>query len=165
MPLVAPKFPPTETGILELVGTNERVDQNEFGAAVSYDIPSSPTAASGILTAFMLFATEEGTGALQNSAGQLLIFDADPGHSAGDDGSGISAAGWKTLIAAIVVSAADWTAEDNGAFCNKRNFKSIRFHEVNTLYFVWRHTDATSLNDNAADDEVLEVNVWYQRLS
>jgi len=164
MPLVAPMFPPAETGVLELVGTDERVDQNEFGAAVSYDIPG-PKAGSGILTAFTFFATEEGTGALQDSAGQLLIFDADPGHSAGDDGSGITAAEWKTLIAAIDVAAGDWTTEDNALFCNKRDFEPIRFHEVNTLYFVWRHTDATSLNDAAGDDESLSVNVWYQRLS
>jgi len=162
--LTAPMFPPRETGVLELVGINERVDQNEFGAAVSFTVPGT-TASSGILTGFMFFATEEGTGALQDSAGQLLIFDADPGHSAGDDGSGITAAEWKALIAVIDVAAGDWTTEDLAMFCNKRDFEPIRFHKVDTLYFVWRHTDAVSLNDGAGDDERLHVNVWLQKLS
>jgi len=163
MSLQAPMFPPVETGVLELVGANEQVDQNEFGAAVSYDLIAARPMA-GALLAVTLLSSEAGTGAIQTPAGQLLVFDADPGHSAGDDGSGISAAEWQGLIAAIDVQAVDWTAEDNGAFCNLRNFEPIPFHRLSTLYFVWRHTDAISLNDAAGDDEVLSVNVWLQLL-
>ncbi len=162
--LTAPMYPPTETGVLELIGTDERVDQNEFGAAVSYTVPGT-TASSGYMLMFTLVASEEGTGAIPHPAGQLLVFDADPGHSAGDDGSGITAAEWETLIAVVAVADGDWTAEDNAAFCNKRDFEPIPFHEAPILYFVWRHTDATSLNDAAGDDEVLNVNVWFHKTS
>jgi len=162
--LVAPMFPPRETGILELIGVNEQVDQNEFGAAVSYDIPGLK-AGSGYLLAFTFISSEEGTGAILTPGGQLLVFDADPGHSAGDDGSGISAAEWQALICVIDVAAGEWTAEDNAAFVNVRDFEPIRFHEVDTLYFVWRHKDATGFNDAAGDDETLKVNCWLQRAS
>ena len=164
MPLFMPAYPVKETGVLELVGADERVDQNELGAEVSFTLPGVQPA-SGILLAFTFFGTETGTGAIPHPAGQLLIFDADPGLTAGDDGSGVSAAELKTLIAVLDVADGDWTAEDNGAFAHKSNFEPIPFHAVQTLYFVWRHTDATNLNDAAADDEVLEVNVWYQRYS
>lgn len=159
-----PWDPVRESGVLELVGKNEQVDQNEFGAAVSLTMPGTQ-ASSGKLLAFTFIATEEGTGAVQDSAGQLLIFDADPGHSAGDDGSGISGAEWKTLIGAVAVASTDWTTEEAGGFAYKQPTLPIPFHEVDTLYFVWRHTDATSLNDGAGDDEVLDVNVWYERAS
>jgi len=162
--LSQPWDPIRETGVIELVGTDEQVDQNEFGAAASFTMPGNQ-AASGKLVSFMFIATEEGTGAIQNSAGQLLIFDADPGHNVGDDGTGISGAEWKALIGVIAVAAGDWTAEDNGGFAYKQSTLPIPFHAVDTLYFVWRHTDATSLNDGAGDDEVLEVNVWYERYS
>ncbi len=162
--LTAPMFPPRETGVLELIGTDEVVDQNEFGAAVSYSVTGAK-ARSGIITAFTFISTEEGTGAILLPAGQLLIFDADPGHNAGDDGSGISADEWKTLIAAVDISSGEWTAEDNGAFLNRRDFEAIQFHEVKTLYFVWRHRSATSFNDAAGDDEGLFVNVWLQLMS
>lgn len=152
-----------ETGVLELVGADEQVDQNELGATVSHDLPGEQPA-SGELLSFTFVATETGSGAVQDSAGELLIFDADPGHSVGDDGSGISAAEWKRCIGRVKVAASDWTIEDNGGVaCIVDN--PVPFHGVQTLHFVWLHTDATSLNDGAGDNEVLEVNVWYVRYS
>ena len=37
------------------------------------------------------------------SAGTLLIFSADPGHSSGDTGSGISTAEWETFLGKVVI--------------------------------------------------------------
>ena len=149
-----------ETAVLELVGADEQIDQNELGAAVSFTLPGEPPS-SGELLSFTFISSD---GDIQTPSGQLLIFDADPGHNAGDDGSGVSAAEWKALIGEIDVGASDWKSEDNAAWLSIKD-EIIPFHAVDTLYFVWRHTDATSLNDGAGDDEVLEVNVWYARWS
>ena len=162
--LTGPIYPPAETTLLELVGTNEQVDQGDFGASVSFNLPGNEPAA-GVLTGFTFISSEEGSGSIQTLSGHLLIFDADPGHSAGDVGTGISTAEWQTLIAVVTVETVDWTTETTAAYYNARDFEPIRFHAVNTLYFVWRHTGDTSYNDAAGDDEVLDVNVWYQRLS
>ena len=158
-----PQRPVLHTGVLELVGADERVDQNELGVAVSASIDGGNTS-SGVILAAAFYATESGTGAIQDSAGELLVFTADPGHSVGDDGSGVSGAEWKTCIASIAVATTDWVTEDNGGIAHICS-DPIPFYGLATLYFVWHHTDATSLNDGAGDNEVLDVDVYYQLYS
>ena len=34
--------------------------------------------------------------------------------------------------------------------------------DTNDLYFAWFHEDATSINSDAQDDEVLSVNLLYR---
>jgi len=162
-----PQYGMQHIGVTELVGKDERTDQNELGAEVAVTIEEvTGVPASGELLAFMFYATEEGSGAVQDSQGELLIFTSAPGLTAGDDGSGVSAAQWQTCIGRIKVSASDWTLDANAAgaiayVCDK----PVPFHAVSTLYFVWYHTDATSLNDAAGDDEVLDMDCWYVRYS
>jgi hypothetical protein len=160
-----PEYPIQHIGVTELVGKNERTDQNEFGAEATVTLtPTTGRPLSGEFLSFMFYATEEGSGAVQDSEGELLIFTSAPGLTAGDDGSGITAAEWQTCIGRIKVSPSDWTVEDAGAIayiCDK----PVPFHDVQALYLVWRHTDATSLNDAAGDDEVLDVDAWYVRYS
>jgi hypothetical protein len=123
------------TGLLELVGKNEQVDQNELGAAVS-----ATFAASVELTRFTFYATEEGTGAIQDSAGDLLIFTADPGHSVGDNGSGVSAAEGQTCVGVVTVTASDWVVLDNIGIADIKD-QLIQLEGAGDLYFVWSHTD------------------------
>jgi hypothetical protein len=163
--LTLPQHPIQHIGVTELVGKDERVDQNEFGAEVTVTLTlTTGRVLSGELLSFMLYATEEGSGSVQDSEGELLIFTSAPGLTAGDDGSGITAAEWQACIGRIKISASDWTVEDAGAIayiCDK----PVPFHDVQSLSFVWRHTDATSLNDAAGDDEVLDFDAWYVRYS
>ena len=146
-----------ETGITELVGKDEKIDQNDYGASVAVDLGA---VYSGELYYFTFIATEEGTGAVQDSAGTLYIFDADPASTAGD--TALTAAEWKTLIGRVDVEAADWIADANGGSAHVED-KTIPFHDVQYLYLVWKQTDATGLNDAAGDDEVLECNIWLRR--
>jgi hypothetical protein len=150
-----------ESGVMELVGINEQVDQNDYSGSVSFNLPGTQPA-SGLLLSFAFYATEDGTGAVQDSAGELLIFDADPNPTSGD--TALTAAEWVTCLGRITVNAANWTTDANGGVAYIDDHQ-IPFHGVQTLYFVWFHTDATSLNDGAGDDEQLEVNIWYQRYS
>ena len=148
-----------EIGITELVGINEEVNTSDYGGSVAVTLPHA--SCSGEFLSFMFVASEAGTGAIQDSAGKLLIFDADPAVAVGDTALAAAGAEHKTLIGIIDVAAADWVVDANGgaAFIYDQ---PVPFHELTTVYFAWFHTDATDLNDGAGDDELLHVNAWVR---
>jgi hypothetical protein len=148
-----------EGGITELVGTDEEVNTNDYGGSVGVALGGTY---SGEILSFGFFATEDGTGAVQDSAGQLIILDADPAVSAGD--TAITAAEHLTILAKVAVVATDWHTDANGGFAYIFD-TPVPFHALSTLYFVWFHEDATDLNDGAGDDEQLEMNFWWRRES
>ena len=148
-----------ELGVTELVGADEQVDQNDYGASVSVDLPGG-LPISGEFLHFTFYSRETGTGAVQTPAGSLFILDADPATTAGD--TAITAAERLTVIAEVPVAAADWQSDANGGSVTVHD-KPVAFHGLTTLYFLWFHEDATSLNDGAGDDEILEFNAWYRR--
>ena len=156
---VQPMSAMLEGGLTELVGINEQVDQNDYSGSVGVALGGSY---SGEILAVAFYATEDGSGAVQDSAGILYVLDADPSISPGD--TAMSAAARVTVIGKLSIGAADWDADANGGLayiCNQ----PIPFHAVSTLYFAWKHLDATALNDAAGDDEQLEFNFWYRRES
>jgi len=154
-----PFAPILEGGLTELVGINEEVNTSDFGGSVAVALEGEqPT--SGEILNFAFYATEDGSGAVQDSAGKLLIFDADPAIAAGD--TALAAAEWPTLIGMVDVNAEDWIVDANGGMAYIYN-QPVPFHPVSTLYFAWYHEDATDLNDGAGDDEQLEFNFWYRR--
>jgi len=154
---VGPMSAILEGGLTELVGTDEEVNTDDYGASVGVALGGTY---SGEILSVGLYATEEGTGAVQDSAGVLFIFDADPTISAGD--TAMAAAEWQSIIGRVDVAAADWKTDANGGMAYFVDVP-IPFHAVGTLYFVWFHEDGTDLNDAAGDDEVLEMNFWYRR--
>jgi len=148
-----------ELGLTELIGINEQVDQDEYGASVGVVLGDTY---SGTIRGVAFYSTEDGTGAVQTPVGKLLVLDADPATAAGD--AALDAAEWVTVLGWIVVTAADWIADANGGFVYYSD-QPIPFHALATLYFVWFHEDAVSFNDVAGDDEQLEFNAWFERKS
>jgi len=146
-----------EGGLTELVGINEEVNTNDFGGSVGVALGDTY---SGEILSFAFYATEDGSGAVQDSAGKLIILDADPEVSAGD--TALAAAEWPTVLGIVDVGASDWVTDANGG-CAFIYDQPVPFHALSTLYFVWLHTDSTDLNDAAGDDEQLEFNFWYRR--
>jgi hypothetical protein len=108
----------------------------------------------------MLYSTEDGSGAVQTPAGWLYIFDADPTISSGD--TSMSAAERVTVLGRLEVEADDWDADANGGTAYIYD-TPVAFHSLSTLYFVFKLTSATGMNDAAGDDEQLEFNFWYRR--
>jgi hypothetical protein len=160
MNAVIPFEPIQESGAQTLIGQNDQVDTNDYSASLAVELSPSPTTASGEVLAVTLISTEIGTGAVLQPTGTLLFFDADPAVTAGD--TALTAAKWATLIGAVSFAATDWLSVDTaGAIAFKQ--VAIPFHALRYLYLVWDHTLATSYNDNAADDEILQVNFWYRR--
>ena len=148
-----------EGGLTELVGINEEVNTDDFSGSVAVTI-STAQPVSGEILSLALYATEDGSGAVQDSAGKLLILDADPAVASGD--TALAAAEWVTVLGTVDVNATDWITDANGG-CAYIYDQPIPFHDLKILYFVWLHEDTTDLNDAASDDEQLEFNFWYRR--
>lgn len=146
-----------ELGLTELVGVNEEVNTNDYSGSVGVALGGTY---SGELLSFAFYATEDGSGAVQDSAGVLYILDADPAISSGD--TAMTAAECVTVLGKVVVAAGDWNTDANGG-CAFIYDNPVPFHALSTLYFVWLHTDAQDLNDAAGDDEVLRFNCWLRR--
>jgi hypothetical protein len=83
MGYMRPFEPIKEAGLTELVGKDEEVNTDDYGASVAVTL-SSKRPVSGEILSFAFYASEEGSGAVQDSAGVLWIFDANPSISAGD---------------------------------------------------------------------------------
>jgi hypothetical protein len=148
-----------EVGLTELVDKNHQVDQNDFSASVALAVNIDALPMSGELLSLVLVTTESGTGAIMKPAGTLVFLDADPSVTAGD--TAMTAAEWKTAIGTVDIEAADWISDANGGLVFKQI--AVPFHELANIYTVWLHTDATSLNSAAGDDEEMHINVWYRR--
>lgn len=139
-----------ETGLTELVGINEQVDQNDYGAHVAIDIHGS----GEILGAMFLSSG----GDILQVAGQLMIFNAAVTIAAGD--TSITVAERSELCGMIEVSASDWQADANGA--SQYIYKQPVAFNTNDLYLAFFLESATSINSAAGDDEQLEVNLFYR---
>lgn len=146
-----------EGGLTELVGINEEVSTDDYSASVGVALGGTY---SGEILSFTFYATEDGTGAIQDSAGILYIFDADPTISSGD--TSMTAAERVTVIGQVDVEAGDWVTDANGGSASIKD-QPVPFHALATLYFAWFHTDAQDLNDVAGDDEQLEMNFHFRR--
>ena len=154
-----PLAPIIEIGLTEIVDKDDQVDQNDFSASVALAIGIGGLPVSGELLSVILRTTELGSGAIMKPAGTLVFLDADPAVAAGD--TALTVAEWATALGSVTVAVADWISDANGGFVFQAI--AIPFHELTNLYAVWFHTDATSLNSAAGDDEELHINAWYRR--
>ena len=145
-----------EVGLKEIVGADDQVDQNELSGTADLVVSASGLV-NGEIKSVILITSEAGTGAIQTPAGKLFFLDADPNTSPGD--TALTLAELQTVLGIVDVAAGDWQSFTNGAICAKT--PGITFHDLATIYAVWLHTDATSFNDAAGDDESMHLNVWY----
>ena len=156
---VKPFQPVIELNVTELIGIDEQVAQWEYSGSVAVNLG---TATSGVLLGVALYATETGTGQIISEDGILLVLDANPSVSPGD--THLVSGEWATIIGVVSISEDDWF-EENAATTGAVIFypcKPIAFHAISNLYFVYYHQGATSWNDVAGDDEILQLNGWIR---
>jgi len=146
-----------ESGVYELIGPNDRVDQNEYS---TFDTIPFSAFMSGEILSILLVTGEVGTGAILTPRGTLYVFDASPGTAAGD--AAISNAVRRTLLGQVEVLETDWESDASGASAYI-TCAPIPFHSLDRIYVAWFHESATSFNDAAGDDESLYFNLWYRR--
>jgi hypothetical protein len=157
MTLYLPFAPILEGGLTELIGINEQVDQNDYSGSVEVELLHT---ASGEILSVALYNTEDGSGAILSPEGWLYIFDADPGIVSGD--TAMTAAERVTILGRVKVESGDWETDTGGGLAYIYD-TPIPFHELSSLFFVFKLTSATSMNSAAGDDEQLEFNFWYRR--
>ena len=139
-----------ESDVTELVGADEQVDQNDYGAHVAVNLHGS----GEVLGAHFISSG----GDILTPAGKLLIFNAAVTVAAGD--TSITLTERRELCGWIEVAASDWQSDANGASVYYES-QPVAYDD-DDLYMVWFHEDATSINSDAQDDEVLEVNLFYR---
>ncbi len=143
-----------ETGLTEIIGADEQIAQYDWSDGTEIVL-------GGSYSEELLNYTVVMSGAI-NQAWTLLVFDADPGVTAGD--ANLATASWDLVVAKIDGAAGDWFCENSGGTGCVATFEIP--HAVHSLSSVWvaiYWEGATTLNDGAADDEVISVNIWYRR--
>ena len=152
-----------ETGLMELIGVDERVDQNEFCASLALLDWVGGTPAlrdrNGVIRSVVFFLN--GAGAGISPAGELLFLDADPESVAGD--ADLSAAEFQSIFGNVALVAADVISDaaPTGGIASYHDLY-ISFHAMSAMYAVFKLTSATSFNDAGGDNEQLQVNVFYE---
>jgi hypothetical protein len=148
-----------------LIGANNQVDQNDYGASVELELATAagthtnrPVSGEILHLTFMTYET--GSGAVLYPAGTLLIFASNPSVTAGD--TAVTLAGRAQVIAQVTVAATDWQRDANGATATIYD-QPVAFPPRSSLYLAWFHEDATSFNDAAGDDEILLVTAYIRR--
>lgn len=159
--LVRPWQPIKELGVTELIGVDEKVDQNDYSGSVSVDLPGK-NPVSGEILSILMISTEDGTGAVQAIDGELFILDADPAVVSGD--TALAAAEWPTVLGSVAITNTDFVGDTAGKVNYITNVQ-IPFHSLTALYFVLLLTSATAVNSDAADNEQIEFNAWYRQES
>ena len=162
--LTQPFSPILHGELTELIGINERVDQNEYSASVGVSMTSgSPVSGSvsGEVLHTTLYSHATGSGSVLTPAGTLMFCNGDP-NMVTSGSTAMPVAVRRSIIGQIVVAVADWKDDALGASVTIP-YQPLAFHELSSIYLVWFHEDATAYNDNAADDEILEADFWYRR--
>ena len=159
-----PFVPVHETGITQIIGKDdaEVSISGDYSSTADLVLANSPGLASGVLLGFQLTSLESGSGAVQTGTGVVFFFDADPDTTSGDTALAAAGADHKTAIAIVAIAAGDWNTDGSGAVAHKE--VNIPFHNLATIYCVYRNTDGTAVwNSLSGDDEELHINVWYRR--
>ncbi len=166
LPVVATPFAAIiETGIQQIIGINDaEVAQDEYSSTADLSLGGT---FSGEILGFILSSLESGsaspdTSGVQEGAGTVYFFDADPNTTSGDTTLAAAGAEHNTIIGIVKIAAADWDSDANGAVVHKT--VAIPFHGIATIFCVYRNTDSVALwNTVAGDDERLNINMWFRR--
>lgn len=144
------------TASIELIGKDEQVAQNQYGASTSFALKTGST--SGEILSITVSQTVEDAGAILGEAGRVVFFNADPATSAGD--TSLAAAEGVTIIGQVAIAAADWVSDTNVGYACK--WTAIPFEDCENIYVAYRHEGATTINSGATDDEVVDIVVRYR---
>lgn len=110
--VVTPYRRPTEiqsSGVLELVGVNEQVDQYEYSQEVEQAFSRT---ISGEILNVTLISTEDGSGAVLRPEGTLFGLNADPNVSVG--ATTLGAANFPKVVAQVEIDSSLWSTNDTG---------------------------------------------------
>lgn len=136
--------------VLELVGADEQVDEGHYSEAVEVDL--SHPASSGELLGATLYSNQPTDGPF----GAIFVFDGDPEITLND--ADLTIAQRRKLLGHLCVSA--WYADDSSGHASVLCDVPVYFGRAESLFLVWYHRGAQSINAEAEDNETLEIRVW-----
>jgi hypothetical protein len=158
--LTSPAYQITRSAQISVIAADDQVDQYDYSTSRTVTLGDGLRPCSGEILQILLVSYKTGTGAVQTPAGTIIFFDASPAKTAGD--TTLTAGQRATVLGQVKVLASDWKADSvsgGAVICNQ----PVAFHNLQTLYLVWFHEDATSFNDAAGDDEQMILRLWYRR--
>jgi hypothetical protein len=145
-----------KSGVIQIVGTDEQVDQNKYGVDVEAALYGPNSA--GELYQITLYSSETGSGSVQTPECVLYIFDEDPTVAAND--ASLTAADGLKAIASVKFESSDWRGDSTVKIASRT--VAIPFQVVGSLWFVLQNLSATGINDAGGDDEKIEMQFWWK---
>jgi hypothetical protein len=151
-----------ETPVIELVGVDEALGQDNYSASVEVPIEAN-LLASGEIMSITLIQTvvSPGTGSLLQPEGKLIIFGGEVTILADADALAVGGGDHRKVVGFQNFAAGNYLPGNNGhvAFVET----AIPFPAVKSLWLSFFLTSATGLNDGEDDDELLECILRYRR--
>lgn len=143
--------------VLELVGVDERIDQNDYTPDVPFTL--RPPDSSGQILGINLITRRGATGGvILTPAGTILVFDVSPAISTGD--TALVTGFHDNILGTVTVATGDWFADVGGGVVYKPAL--IPYYTLKTLYFAFFWADAASINGATGDQETLEMIANYR---
>jgi hypothetical protein len=148
-----------ESGIVEIIGVDEQVNTNQFAASVAINLLHDRNK-TGVIRSIGFFLNGAAVGL--SPSGVLLIMDEDPNVSAGD--TDLAVGEWASILGHVNLVNADVISDGTptGGVVVYADDLRISFHNSDDLYIVFKLTSATQFNSEAADNESLSCNIWYE---
>lgn len=142
---------------IELIGINDLVEQNKFGASKTINIANIQV--SGEIIGVTLVTSFDGGGAILKPAVDLFFFRSDPSISVADDALTIAAA--NASEGYIHIAAADYAGPgagtDTAALAHVPVAFGFQTDSIGNLYVAMVNRATTTINSDAGDDEQVEI--------
>jgi hypothetical protein len=150
---------------ITLIGANDQVDANEFGASQEFDLDGDPRN-SGTLSAELVSVTlvsrESGTGSVIKPAVDLVFFNSDPSLSAGT--TSLSPAQLAAIIGVVSIGTSSFASTLSVAAIGSKAFALPMISDAEgKVWIAPINRSSTSYNDAAGDDELLEAKIQFRR--
>lgn len=148
-----------------LIGPNDDVNTNEFGASQSVDIDTEE-GTSGTLTGEIVGARwvsrESGTGSIFKAAFDLVVFSADPSLSAGT--TTLTAAKLDSIVTIAAFTTGDYIGTlSAGAVGYKALAHPFITNGSGKVWIAPINRSSFNFNSAAADNEILKARLYFRR--
>lgn len=156
------------TGLVTLVGADTaQIDQNKYTPSVAVPIELGLASKGIVIRTIRILVGESGDGAVIKTVGDFVIFNADPVIAANDSAIG-SVAKWATVVGRVTFAAGAYgTGDANGNVAEIQtnifipDWSDTSQGGYRRLWVAILKTDAAALNDTAANNEFIQVELIY----
>jgi len=150
---------------LTLIGVNDQIAQNEFGASQQIDVDggeSNEATLTAEIVGITLVSRESGSGVIIKAPIDFMMFNSDPSISAGD--TSLNTAQLDALVSVINITTGDYASTlTNAAVGTKSLAHPFITDGTGKLWISPINRSATTYNSAVGDDEILSARVYIRR--